>query len=389
MTTIKVAMMMVFLLIAKVTCAQTKGILLNAENHQPIAYANIISKNGKQISNTSSDKNGHYQVNFPYKSLTISHIEYEKLTINHLSDTIFLQPKENLITEVEVKQQEEPQWIKEKLKKFIKNREKNYQQKDRMMHYDFNNQNIGDSTGYSFESHGIMYIPSMRNLQHDSVFQVSPEKSIVHYKDSTGVDFENLQNILYGGLTMTMDNKFLRLHRFEVNDEYTNTDKNIIQLVFWTNKYDMDKGTITLDTTRCVVKEIHRQMGKEYITKVVLNGFLMSLLKTFLALNISDYQITTYEKYADYGDVLCPSEFTYWNYRKYSAKQKPKGKKFQLMTEFSSRETSLKLTPTAELPKSMLIDISKPKSIVIENGKGRRSHMHKALMNIPKDRVDF
>ncbi|MCH4146894.1 MAG: hypothetical protein LKG25_01815 [Prevotella sp.] len=389
MTTIKLAMTMLLLIIARGGYAQTKGVLLNAENHQPIAYANLIARTGKQVNATSSDQNGHYEVNFPYKSLTISHVGYEKLNISHLSDTIWLKPKENLIEEVEVKQQEEPQWIREKLKKFIKLREKNYQQKDRMMHYDFQNQNIGDSAGYSFECHGVMYIPSMSNLQHDSAYQISPQKAIVHYKDSAGVDFENLDKMLYEGLTMTMDSHFLRQHRFQINDEYTSTDKNIVQLVFWTNLFDKDKGTITLDTARCIVKEIHRQMGKEYIQKEVLNGFVMSLLKTFLALNISDYQITTYEQYADNEGVLCPSEFTYWNYRRFSAKQKPHGGKFQLITEFDSRETSLKLTPTLEKPERPLIDISKPKSIVIENGKGRRSRMRNALINIQKEIAEF
>ena len=83
-------------------------------------------------------------------------------------DTTFQIAHVRILPEVLVKA-EEPAWIREKLKQFIRNRDVNYQQRPQMQEYDFRFQDTGSDllkgskrivtdslTAYRFESLGLM-----------------------------------------------------------------------------------------------------------------------------------------------------------------------------------------------------------------------------------------
>jgi len=93
---------------------------------------------------------------------------------------------------------DEPSWIRAKLKRFIKERTKNYQTEPRFGEYSFRYRDMGSDlqrgdkrlvtdslTSNRFESHGLLLVPSMAQLQDDSLFRVVPEQNIVYGTDTT------------------------------------------------------------------------------------------------------------------------------------------------------------------------------------------------------------
>lgn len=97
-----------------VICASSqaqKGILWDKVNDMPVAHASIYTSANGKTSAALSDKDGRFDITFPFKELTVSHISYAKRKIASISDTISLEPTEVLIQEVTVSNIE-PEWIK-------------------------------------------------------------------------------------------------------------------------------------------------------------------------------------------------------------------------------------------------------------------------------------
>jgi hypothetical protein len=174
-----------------------EGIVWDRVNHIPVPHASLLTNWQGQVLATSTDSAGRFRVTFPFHSLSVSHLNYAKLKVTALADTLFLTPKAQVLTEVVVSN-EEPKWIREKLNVFLENRKSRYQTADRQMEYDYAKSNVGDSSSYAFQSVGLMYVPSLHHLDCDSMYQVCPDRNVVQYKDSTaGVDFYDLQLMLY------------------------------------------------------------------------------------------------------------------------------------------------------------------------------------------------
>ena len=165
-------------IVFSISAQAQKGILWDKVNNIPVAHASIYTSANGKTSAALSDKEGHFNITFPFEELTVSHISYAKRKITSLSDTIFLEPTEVLIQEVTVSNIE-PEWIKAKLNRFVKERKTYYQTADIYLPYQYDKSNIRDTSGYAFSSRGTLYVPSIRHLDKDSMYQVAPIENTI------------------------------------------------------------------------------------------------------------------------------------------------------------------------------------------------------------------
>ena len=69
--------------------AQTSGVLVDVETRQPVPYVNIYSKSNNSVLGTVSNEKGVFFVNFTFKTLLFSHINYELLEVSDIKDTVY------------------------------------------------------------------------------------------------------------------------------------------------------------------------------------------------------------------------------------------------------------------------------------------------------------
>lgn len=320
-------------------------------------------------------------------------------------DTTFQIAHVRTLQEVLIKA-EEPTWIREKLKLFIKNREANYQQKPLTQEYSFRFQDTGSDlqkgskrtitdslTAYRFESQGLMQCPSKEQMKQDSVFQVAPEHNTIYSTDTTFVNkpdsafvrWTHLEDMLYTNLIQTLDRQFLRQHRFAINWDYETPNPNVVQLVFWSTKYDLDRGYLNLDTARCMVLEAERHSGLECIKHEFCNNFALWVLQRAVKLELKDWTILLRAVYSEEGQ---PQEFRYQSKRHFVSWSDIRKKKRQWMDITTTSRTTLLLHPaTREAQPVDLIDIYPSKSIEIVNSKSRRYQMQQRLYHVPREYV--
>lgn len=335
------------------------GILWDKDNRQPVTHASIYTNQGGNILATSSDENGFFTVSFPFRELTISHINYEQQQLSNLKeDTIFLKPKSQLLAEVVVNNNE-PKWIRKKLQTFLKNKSTLYQPSDCHMAYEYYKANVGDSSGYAFQSKGLMYIPSTTHIRKDSMYRVCPDQNIIQYKDTTaGPDFYDMQLMLYENVVEGLDNKFIRKHKFCENKEYASKNSSIVQINFWSERYKEDKGYLLMDTTNCAIIEARQTTGLAYNLENKMNSLVLSVAKLAVGLEYEDWTIDNVIHFQHINGKYYPQSITYKyyerrsNYNKFAA-----AKHKQLIQHFASREASLVLSPAQSTSTARYYDI--------------------------------
>lgn len=332
-------------IVFSISAQAQKGILWDKVNNIPVAHASIYTSANGKTSAALSDKEGHFNITFPFKELTVSHISYAKRKITSLSDTIFLEPTEVLIQEVTVSNVE-PEWIKAKLNRFVKERKTYYQTADIYLPYQYDKSNIRDTCGYAFSSRGTLYVPSIRHLDKDSMYQVAPTENTIYYNDTTAnVDFHDMALMLYENVVAEMDRKFIRQHRFCENKEYESADGNTVQLVFWSDKYKDDRGMIVIDTARCVILEASRSTGMECNLHEKMNPFVRSVFRSVAGLKYDDWTIDNHITFRETNGMLIPSRITYKYCERFSMKSKPL-RDSERANYFFNKEASLTLAPS-------------------------------------------
>lgn len=364
-----------------------EGIVWDRVNHIPVPHASLLTNWQGQVLATSTDSAGRFRVAFPFHSLSVSHLNYAKLKVTALADTLFLTPKAQVLTEVVVSN-EEPKWIREKLGAFLENRKSRYQTADRQMEYDYAKSNVGDSSSYAFQSVGLMYVPSLHHLDCDSMYQVCPDRNVVQYKDSTaGVDFYDLQLMLYENVMAEMDHKFIRHHVFRQNEAYQNGDKNILQLAFWSEKYKDDRGFLTIDTARCVILDASRSTGMACNLDEKMNALVLSLFHAAVGLQYDEWTIDNTIHYEARGGVYYPSRITYQYYEKRSSYDKfATSKTKKRMEYFASKEATLTLHDTTRTPGPRYYDIPHEiHSAIIYIESRRHSRNSIAVSKMPRE----
>ena len=320
-------------------------------------------------------------------------------------DTTFQIAHVRNLQEVLVKS-EEPTWIREKLKQFIKNRDDNYQQQPVLKEYSFRFQDTGSDlqkgskrivtdslTAYRFESQGLMLSPSSAQMKQDSLFRIVPELNTIFSTDTTYVNkpdsarvrWTHLEDMLYTNLIRSFDKQFLRQHRFAINWDFEHPTPHVVQLVFWSTKYDLDRGYLNLDTARCMVLEAERHSGLECIKHEFCSSFALWVLQQAVKLELKDWMICLRAAYTEEGQ---PLEFRYHSKRHFVSWSDIKKKSREWMDYTTTSRASLLLRPTTrEAQPDDLIDLYPHKSIQVISSKSRRYKMGERLVHVPREYV--
>lgn len=364
-----------------------RGIVWDRTNGRAVANASISTDIGGKKSVTSSDRNGRFNVTFPFKKLTVSHICYRKKHVTSLCDTIFLEPETHEIQEISVVN-EEKKWIKEKLRHFIKHRKTLYQTADRCMSYEYCTTNPSGNRGYVFNSRGQMHVPSLRNMEKDSIYRVCPSENIVYSKDTTAnVDFHDMQLMLYENVIAEMDRKFLRRHLFREDKEHESPDGNTVRLVFRSEKHKEDRGFIVMDTARCVILEAGRTTGLECNLDEKISPFVLTMLNSMAGLRFSGWTIDNRITFKEIDNVYYPAHITYRYHERYSIKSKPSndGKHEERR---SDKEATLTLNPdtaTGDMSSGRYYDIPhEPHATIIYIERKRHYQNRMAMDQMPR-----
>ena len=246
-------------------------------------------------------------------------------------------------------------------------------------------------TSNRFESQGILLVPSMEQLRDDSLFRIVPEQNIVYgtdtalatKPDSVYLHWTHFNDMLYSNLILTLDNHFLRQHRFAVNEQFEHQNRDVVQLIFWSKKYDLDRGYLNLDTARCVVLEAERHSGLECAKAEYGNRFALSMLHLFLKTELKDWTVNLRAAYDEDGQ---PREFRYQSSRHFTTWSDTKKKRREWIDSKSTVETSLMIRPTARTADSdALIDVYPTKHVEIINSKSRKYKMQQRLGMVPRE----
>ena len=270
-----------------------KTVLWDATNHMPVSHAGVFTTDKGKVKSTFSDEHGIVSVDFPFNKLEISHVNYEHLDVSLLGDTIFLVPSVYLIGEVTVRPYE-PDWIRTKLEDFVKNKKHQYALIDTIK-YRYTSQNLGGNSLYIFVSEGF--------AAHNENFLILPTNDTIIYKDKTaGCDFTNLKSILYHDFVTDLDDRFIKDHRFFVDEEYQDANRNIVRIGFKSTKYDKDSGTFLLDTINNVIVKAQRSTGLEYNVKDKTNALVRSTFSFFAGHKFKAWDIDYEVQYDRNGD---------------------------------------------------------------------------------------
>lgn len=299
---------------------------------------------------------------------------------------------------------DEPTWIRAKLKRFIAERAKSYQTEARFSEYHFRYRDMGSDlqrgdkrlitdfvTSNRFESQGLLLVPSMAQMRADSLFQIVPEQNIVYgtdtalasKPDSIYLSWQHFNDMLYGNLIQTLDSRFLRQHRFAVNEQFEHWNRNVVQLIYWSKKYELDRGYLNIDTARCVVLEAERHSGLECAKAEYGNRFALGLLHLLLKTELKDWTVNLRAAYDEDGQ---PREFRYQSCRHFTTWSDTKKKRREWIDSNSTVAATLTIRPTDRSADSdALIDIYPAKHVEIVNSKSRKYKMQQRLGTAPRE----
>lgn len=361
--------------------SQTNGIIVDKISHQPISFVSIYAKNAEKVMGTMSDENGRFEVNFPFQTLFLSHINYSKIEIDNTSitDTLFLLPKGILLNEVFVSVHK-PKWIPRVLNQVVKQRFMNYQKSEQQLGYSYETYCLGDSSGYGFRSKGDLLIPQ---LTKNDKYCIHATDNTIRYKDKTaGPDFSNLKRMLYYDFIRDFNGKFIGSYNFIENGSFETKDKNLVQLVFKSKKYQDDKGFIVVDTLNNVILEFERTSGTYYNIKTQTTSILKNYAST-LGFNYNQWNTVLKAKYSKVGNSYQLADCKYKLYLKSTLNNKKVNK-----TSFNSYEAQLSLSNVAQIKTSTWVSIPKPFYIIGVYTKKMKKE-EELLNNVPLKFEDF
>ena len=253
-----------------------------------------------------SDQQGRVVVDFAFDNLMISHINYQKESVKVLSDTLFMEQSIQLLSEVVVSPAGEPAWIKPMLMKFVKTKAKKYRSNG-VLRYEYQTQNVGDTVLYRFVSNGL--------VRKKELFEISPLQNVITFKDkSAGCDYSNLKNTLYHDFVSDMDEKFVKEHRFYVDNESESLGVNVVRLLFKSKKDWKDSGYLCIDTLQNVILRAKRSTGLAYNVQHRTNALVRSTINAMYGHKYKDWQIDIEAVYQQADNYFYLSSCRYSNY---------------------------------------------------------------------------
>ncbi len=292
----RLAHLFLALLFPCVLQAQRQCVVVDAVSHSPVAHASLYAKYGGKFRAAITDSGGRAVVSFPFRRLTVSHLNYEKRQLTSVPDTVWLLPKSYVTSEVVVTSKE-PAWIRPMLKRFVKNKGKLYLNRIENVGYDYVSQSIDTNRVYRYHSKGTMLLPSPKSNR----YFMYQREGVVYSADTMRLtDTGNLRRILYEDFVANFDNGFIRNHRFFVNGDYVGK-ANEVQLVFRNPKHPDDRGSFVIDTARCVVLRASGFAGLQYNLVTRVSKLDYRLCRFLTGYNIDEWTVDYHVEYQCYG----------------------------------------------------------------------------------------
>ena len=335
------------------THAQQRLVVADKNTHEPIAQASIYTKEDNKFHSAISNDQGVAVINFPFKRLTFSHLNYERRVVTSLSDTIFLAPRYRETAEVIVRNIE-PKWIREKLRKVVKTKRKVYFSQPRMLCYDYQTQSIDRRSIYSYQSKGLL---RMKSLDQDYYSLCQTEGHIISVDSTQLTDVANLRRMLYEDFVDELDGSFINSHRFSENGEFKSSNKNELELVFRSKYHNDDRGRIVIDTARCIIRSAYRITGTDTNKKERMSAVLLTFAHAISGYRIDRWNRTYHVSYAELPDgTMYPSDVSYKCYIEgYDREEDPVVNEYDEQSGggFPNMEATLHLTAATSLPDSI------------------------------------
>ena len=369
------------LLLTTVSKAQTvtTATVADADTHQPVAHASLYCKEGGRFRSSISDAQGVARIAFSFQRLTVSHLNYEKLTLRQLPDTIFLKPR--FLTKAEViVTNKEPEWIRRKLRQAIRLKDRNYFTHDGCENFVYDTQSTGTNSIYRFHLSGLLR-PKSNLHEH---FALIADSALITAADSTRLtDMANLRRMLYEDFMADLDNSFVRSHRFYENPSAA--DGTTVELRFRAKEYGEDHGWMVIDTTSCKVLSAYRFTDKNANRQERISDGIWTMARA-LGYHIDQWKREYRVVYAERTDgTLYPTEVRYKTFFVSDGAFDPGEQQYSELTGggFANMEATLTLTPSDEAPDdyTQWFSIPRPWYVRISSDSQRREEIH--LSNLP------
>ena len=295
-----------FLFLSVTLFAQKGFVIWDRVNNIPVNRASVYTTYMGKVRSTFSDQQGRVVVDFAFDNLTVSHINYQKESVKVLSDTLFMEQSMQLLSEVVVSPAGEPAWIKPTLMEFVKTKAKKYGSNG-VLRYEYQTQNVGDTVLYRFVSNGL--------IRKKKYFEISPLENVITFKDkSAGCDYSNLKNTLYHDFVSDMDEKFVKEHRFYVDNESESLGVNVVRILFKSKKDWKDSGYLCIDTLQNAILRAKRSTGLDYNVQHRTNALVRSTINAVYGHKYKDWQIDIEAVYQQADNEFYLSSCRYSNY---------------------------------------------------------------------------
>ena len=295
-----------FLFLSVTLFAQKGFVIWDRVNNIPVNRASVYTTYMGKVRSTFSDQQGRVVVDFAFDNLTVSHINYQKESVKVLSDTLFMEQSMQLLSEVVVSPAGEPAWIKPTLMEFVKTKAKKYGSNG-VLRYEYQTQNVGDTVLYRFVSNGL--------IRKKKYFEISPLENVITFKDkSAGCDYSNLKNTLYHDFVSDMDEKFVKEHKFYVDNESEDLGANVVRILFKSKKDWKDSGYLCIDTLQNAILRAKRSTGLDYNVQHRTNALVRSTINAVYGHKYKDWQIDIEAVYQQADNEFYLSSCRYSNY---------------------------------------------------------------------------
>ena len=321
-------------------------VVADAVTHEPVAHASLYTKEGGRFHSVISNTQGVAKVVFLFQRLTVSHLNYERLTVRHLSDTLFLKPRYQSTGEVVVTNKE-PEWIRRCLKATVKRKTQNYFTHDGCEQVDYHTQSMGRDNIYRFHLKGLLRTKCPARKRYE-LYADSTDAHIVASDSTRLTDTQNLRRMLYEDFMEDLTRDFISDHRFFHYADYEGASKDHVKLSFKAKRNTDDRGWMILDTVRCVVLSAYRSTGTKTNRQERISSAMYMMARIF------GYRIDTFTRdyrvsYAQRPDgTLYPAEVRYKMYyagRDGDSTKEEAGFSEQTGGGFPNMEATMTLTP--------------------------------------------
>ena len=301
------------MLIATAGYAQnTTTVVADAVTHEPVAHASLYTKEGGRFRSVITNGKGIANVPFIFQRLTVSHLNYERLIVRHLSDTLFLKPRYQSTGEVVVTNKE-PEWIRRCLKQTVRRKTQNYFTHDGCEQLDYHTQSMGRDNIYRFHLKGLLKTKCPGRKRYE-LYADSADTHIVASDSTRLTDTQNLRRMLYEDFMEDLTRDFIGDHRFYHYADYEGASRNEVKLSFKAKHRTDDRGWLVLDTVRCVVLSAYRSTGTKTNRQERISSAMYMMARIF------GYRIDTFTRdyRVSYGErpdgTLYPAEVRYKMY---------------------------------------------------------------------------